>query len=112
MLAASIDGSLAYRSPGRRAVQWQDMLLSAAEDPDACLHVRPQKGQAIVFWTLDTVSGVDPFSWHAGARVRPGSHKWIAQKFKELPVYLRPKVPATDWTKGLALPAHLAPEGM
>ena len=88
------------------------MLLSAAEDPDACLHVRPQKGQAIVFWTLDTVSGVDPFSWHAGARVRPGSHKWIAQKFKELPVYLRPKVPATDWTKGLALPAHLAPEGM
>ena len=49
------------------------------------MRVRPQRGGALVFWTMDA-EGVDPFSFHNGVRVDPeGGGKWIAQKFKELP---------------------------
>lgn len=67
-------------------------LLAAAERSDVGLHVRPAAGSALVFWTTDHEGRVDPSSWHNGARVRQGAGgKWIAQKFKEVPLAQRPR---------------------
>ena len=80
-------------------------LLDAAEASDTGVHVRPAKGAACVFWTMDA-HGVDPASWHNGARVLyGGAGKWIAQKFKELPMRHR-------GAKPLRLPPELAPPGV
>ena len=80
-----------------------DVLLSAAEERCTGVHVRPQRGAACVFWTMDE-TGVDAASWHNGARVRHrAGGKWIVQKFKELP---------REWRgidQPLALPPSLAP---
>ena len=62
-------------------------MLAAAEESSIGLHIRPSRGTAVVFWTL-TTSGVDPCSWHGGARVRTGD-KWLVQKFKEVPIGCR-----------------------
>ena len=79
-------------------------LLDAAETSG--LHVKPKKGTAAVFWT-QTEDGLDPYSWHAGARLPPeaADGKVIVQKFKSLPA---------EWRPGRAgemvrLPAALAP---
>jgi len=41
--------------------------------------VRPQRGAACVFWTMDA-DGVDASSWHNGARVAAGGGgKWICR---------------------------------
>jgi hypothetical protein len=62
--------------------------------------VRPQRGAACVFWTMDA-AGVDASSWHNGARVASGGGgKWICQKFKELPLEHRA-------AQSLCLPAAL-----
>ena len=76
-------------------------LFDAAEDPETGLWVRPRRRLAAVFWT-QTSEGVDPCSWHAGARLRPGGgYKLLAQKFKALPAAYR--------TPPLRLPSVLAP---
>ena len=80
-------------------------LLDAAERSGIGVHVRPTKGAACVFWTMGK-EGVDPSSWHNGAKVLyGGGGKWIAQKFKELPIKYRKALP-------LALPDELAPPPM
>ena len=72
-------------------------ILDAAERSDVGVHIRPRKGAACVFWTMDK-NGVDPSSWHNGAKVLyGGGGKWIAQKFKELEVRHR--------TEPLSLPS-------
>ena len=82
-----------------------DALLAAAEDAAHGVHVRPARGAACVFWTMDG-AGIDACSWHNGARVRAGGGgKWIAQKFKELPADCRSAEP-------LALPPSLRPPGL
>ena len=66
--------------------------LAAAAESNCCgLHVRPKKGLACVFWT-HTSDGLDPYSWHAGARLPPEATegKLIVQKFKSLPKEWRP----------------------
>ena len=73
-------------------------LLAAAENESVGVHVRPRRGSACVFWTMDA-AGVDPASWHNGAKVLHGAGgKWIVQKFKELPASARvggpPRLPA------------------
>ena len=45
-------------------------LLDAAEAEGVGLRVRPKKGTAAVFWT-QTEQGLDPYSWHCGARLYP-----------------------------------------
>ena len=94
------------------AVEWppiapRKLLLEAAEAGDGVgLHIRPRRGLAAVFWT-HTTDGLDPYSWHAGARLPPEATdgKLIAQKFKSLPVELRPKRRADK----VRLPAEMAP---
>ena len=77
-------------------------LLDAAEGVGAGVHVRPQRGAACVFWTMDE-RGVDPSTWHNGAKVLyGGGGKWIAQKFKEVPAAQRK-------TRPLVLPPECAP---
>jgi hypothetical protein len=48
------------------------------------LAVCPQKGLCILFYTRHRSSDghVDPLSWHGGAKIADGCHKWILQKFK------------------------------
>ena len=76
-------------------------LLEAAEMQDVGVSVRPRRGSACVFWTMDG-AGVDPASWHNGAKVLHGAGgKIIAQKFKELPAQYRGATP-------LSLPAECA----
>ena len=75
-------------------------LMRSAEDANVGLHVRPRRGSACIFWTMNE-AGVDPASWHNGARVcNGGNGKWIAQKFKEIPIAYRKQRP-------VALPASL-----
>ena len=78
------------------AVEWPPIalrrtLLDAAEAEGVGLHLRPQKGLAAVFWT-HTPHGLDPYSWHAGARLPPQATegKLLVQKFKSLPREWRP----------------------
>ena len=87
-------------------------MLGAAESADCALRVRPQRGQAIVFWTL-TSEGLDPNSWHSGARVLyGGGGKWIAQKFKELPAsHRRRKAGAYRLPDECAPPPMARPRG-
>ncbi len=55
--------------------------------------------------------GVDPRSWHNGARVlHAAGGKWIAQKFKELPSPHRDQARAAAGT--LRLPEQYAPPPM
>jgi hypothetical protein len=92
------------------AVDWppiacRQALLDAAEARGVGAKVRPQSGLAVVFWT-QTTDGLDPYSWHAGARLPPEATdgKLIVQKFKSLPAQWRP--PADEVVK---LPKELAP---
>ena len=82
------------------------VLCNAAETDNVGLHIRPRSGLAAVFWT-HTNEGLDPFSWHVGARLPPMATegKLIAQKFKSLPVQYRP-ARRNDVVK---LPSHMAP---
>ena len=66
-------------------------LLDAAEADGVGLRLRPQRGLAAVFWT-HTAEGLDPYSWHAGARLPPQvtGGKLLVQKFKALPRGCRP----------------------
>ena len=81
-------------------------LFEAAETEGVGARVRPKKGLAAVFWT-HTAQGIDPYSWHAGARLPPEvtDGKQIVQKFKSLPREWRPA------RKGgvVRLPDELAP---
>ena len=95
------------------AVEWppiapRKLLLEAAESGEegVGLHIRPRRGLAAVFWT-HTADGLDPYSWHAGARVPPEATegKLLAQKFKSLPVEWRPKRRSDK----VRLPAVMAP---
>ena len=92
------------------ALEWPPIacrraLLDAAETLGVGAKVRPQSGLAAVFWT-QTTDGLDPYSWHAGARLPPEAidGKLIVQKFKSLPVQWRPQ--GDDAVK---LPKELAP---
>ena len=80
-------------------------LLDAAEAEGIGLRVRPRKGLAAVFWT-HTADGLDPHSWHAGARLPPHATggKLLAQKFKSVPRGYRPPEGHT-----MRLPTQLAP---
>ena len=79
-----------------------DILLDVAESATVGVHVRPRRGAACCFWTMNA-DGVDPSSWHNGAAVRHGGGgKIIAQKFKELPAEYRRDTP-------LRLPSCLPP---
>lgn len=83
------------------------LALHAAAESNCCgLHVRPKKGLAVVFWT-HTVDGLDPYSWHAGARLPPEATegKLLVQKFKSLPKEWRP----TCRAEAVRLPAELSP---
>lgn len=67
-------------------------LKDAAETDGLGVRVRPRRGAACCFWTLDANQHrrPDPRSWHGGTRVTAGGGgKWIVQKFKELPVEQR-----------------------
>ena len=78
-------------------VEWPPLacrraLHRAAELDEVGMHVKPQKGLAAVFWT-HTKEGLDPYSWHAGARLPPEATngKLLVQKFKSLPMGWRPQ---------------------
>ena len=81
-------------------------LHAAAESNGVGLHVRPMRGLAAVFWT-HTEDGLDPYSWHTGARLPPeaGNGKLLAQKFKSLPKGWRPEQPGGI----VRLPSELSP---
>jgi len=92
-------------------VEWPPLalrktLLDAAEDETVGLHVKPRKGLAAVFWT-HLHDGLDPYSWHTGARLPPEATegKTLVQKFKSMPRQYRP----TARGARLCLPAELAP---
>lgn len=87
-------------------------LLDAAER-EGSFRVRPRRGTAAVFWT-HTADGLDPYSWHCGARLPPApaadlgpglEGKVVVQKFKSLPAAWRP----TRRGEPVVLPAALAP---
>lgn len=92
----------------RAPIALRRMLFEAAEAASVGVHVQPRKGLAAVFWT-HTADGVDPYSWHAGARLPPEATdgKLILQKFKSLPVEWRPAQRADGVT--VRLPRELAP---
>lgn len=84
-------------------------LLDAAEADGVGLRLRPRRGLAAVFWT-HTEEGLDPYSWHAGARLPPqvAEGKLLVQKFKALPRGCRPAATARQGCM-VRLPAQFAP---
>ena len=84
-------------------------LLDAAETDGVGLRLRPQRGLAAVFWT-HTAKGLDPYSWHAGARLPPHvtEGKLLVQKFKALPRGCRPTGTARQGSV-VRLPAQFSP---
>lgn len=84
-------------------------LLDAAEADGVGLRLQPQRGLAAVFWT-HTAEGLDPYSWHAGARLPPQvtEGKLLVQKFKALPRGCRPTA-RQGLGCALRLPAQFAP---
>jgi hypothetical protein len=77
--AAERGGAAAEAGATAVETETAETLLSAAERGDVGVHVRPRRGHACVFWTMDA-DGVDPSSWHNGANVLPGGGgKWIAR---------------------------------
>eukprot|EP00929_Paragymnodinium_shiwhaense_P094547 TRINITY_DN55158_c0_g1_i1.p1 TRINITY_DN55158_c0_g1~~TRINITY_DN55158_c0_g1_i1.p1 ORF type:complete len:459 (-),score=100.33 TRINITY_DN55158_c0_g1_i1:108-1418(-) len=54
------------------------------------IQVKPEEGNACVFWTRQDDGEIDRHSWHAGAPVPQGGEwKWTIVKFKEVPKPLR-----------------------
>jgi len=91
------------------AIEWpphapRRALFEAAEAEGVGYDVRPVRGLACVFWTY-TEEGVDPCSWHTGARLRAPASKMIAQKFKALPL-------AHRTAERLVLPSELQPPSL
>ena len=67
-------------------------LIEAAEAREG-LSVYPRAGKLLLFYTLDDVGLVDPYSWHGGAAIGddpwPTGSKWVLQVFKTVPENLR-----------------------
>jgi len=62
--------------------------LLRASNTTIGLHVKPEKGKLILFYSRDDKGDIDPFGWHGGASVL-GTGKWTLQKFKEVPKRFR-----------------------
>lgn len=102
---------------GDEDVEWppiapRRILMDAAENSAIGLHVKPKRGLACVFWT-HTANGLDPCSWHVGARLPPEQveGKLLAQKFKALPIAHQLAAKRSRGGK-VMLPAELLPPQM
>lgn len=68
-------------------------LMELASSARTTLRVRPQRGAAVLFFSLLPVPGdaadeaprPDPWSWHGGAGVHGVLGKWTLQYFREVP---------------------------
>ena len=106
LLAAAQAVCECAKTPNSADIHEENMACVRAHGK--ALAVCPKKDLCILFYTRhpSTHGQVDANSWHGGARVADGYHKWILQKFMTVPLF----VSARDdiLTPG---PLHVAGEG-